>query len=108
MDKQMRQLTLLFATMGMALVLSAGAAVALTLACTAGRGCVGTDDYDTLNGSIGNDDMDGRQQTSSSATKATTGCKAMPMRQPTPQRTAMTVSLAKPASMEWLATVAMI
>ena len=61
MDKEMRRLTLLFATMGMALVLSTGVAVALTVDCTAGRGCVGTDDPDTLNGSIGNDDMDGRQ-----------------------------------------------
>jgi RTX calcium-binding nonapeptide repeat (4 copies) len=63
MDKQMRRLTLLIATMAIALVLSAGAAVALTLDCTAGRGCVGTDEPDTLNGSIGNDDMDGRQAT---------------------------------------------
>jgi hypothetical protein len=61
MDKEMRRLTLLFATMGMALVLSTGVAVALTVDCTAGRGCVGTDDPDTLNGSIGNDDMDARQ-----------------------------------------------
>jgi hypothetical protein len=29
--------------------------------CTAGRGCVGTDDPDTLIGSIGNEDIDFRQ-----------------------------------------------
>ena len=47
--------------MGMALCLSAGVAFALTVDCTAGRGCVGTDGPDTLNGSAGGDDMDGRQ-----------------------------------------------
>ncbi len=57
----MRRLTLLFATMAMALVLSAGVAFALTVDCTAGRGCVGTDEPDTLNGSVSHDDMDGRQ-----------------------------------------------
>jgi hypothetical protein len=51
----------LIATMGMALMLSAGVALALEVNCTAGRGCVGTDDPDTLIGSIGNDDIDFRQ-----------------------------------------------
>jgi hypothetical protein len=57
----MRRLPLLFATMAMALVLSTGVAIALTVDCTAGRGCVGTDEPDTLNGSAGDDDMDARQ-----------------------------------------------
>jgi hypothetical protein len=57
----MRRLTVLLATMGLALAMSASVAFALTFDCTAGRGCVGTDAPDTLNGSAGSDDMDGRQ-----------------------------------------------
>lgn len=57
----MRQLTLLLATMGVALLLSAGLAFAATYDCTAGRACIGTDGPDTLIGSSGWDDMDGRQ-----------------------------------------------
>lgn len=57
----MRRLAVLLATMGLALFTSAGVAFALTLDCTANRGCVGTDLPDTLNGSSGSDDMDGRQ-----------------------------------------------
>lgn len=61
MDKEMKRLTLLLTMMAVALLLSAGVAFALTVNCTAGRGCFGTDDPDTLNGSVGNDDMDARQ-----------------------------------------------
>lgn len=58
----MRRLTLLLATMGVALLLSAGLAFAATYDCTAGRACVGTEGPDTLNGSSGGDPyMDGRQ-----------------------------------------------
>jgi hypothetical protein len=57
----MKRLTLLLATMGMALLLSAGVAVALDVNCIAGRACVGTDSPDTLNGSTGDDHMDARQ-----------------------------------------------
>ena len=62
MDKEMMRLTLLLATMGMALQLSAGLALAATYDCTAGRACIGTEGIDTLNGSSGIDPyMDGRQ-----------------------------------------------
>jgi Ca2+-binding RTX toxin-like protein len=62
MDKEMRRLILLLATMGMALLLSAGLALAATYNCTAGRACIGTGERDTLNGSRGSDPyMDGRQ-----------------------------------------------
>jgi Ca2+-binding RTX toxin-like protein len=57
----MRRLTVLLAMMGLALLTSASVAFALTVDCTAGRGCVGTEAPDTLNGSAGSDDMDGRQ-----------------------------------------------
>ena len=57
----MRRLTLFLATMGVALLLSAGLAFAATYDCIAGRACVGTDGPDTLNGSSGYDYMDGRQ-----------------------------------------------
>jgi len=57
----MKRLTLLLATMGMALVLSAGVAFADTFNCIANRGCTGTDGPDTLNGSTGNDSMEARQ-----------------------------------------------
>lgn len=57
----MRRLTLLLTTMGIALLLITGAAIADTLNCIAGRGCVGTDGPDRLIGSDGSDDMDGRQ-----------------------------------------------
>src|ERR671910_3539837 len=61
-DKDMRRLILLLATMGMALLLSAGLALAATYNCTAGRACIGTEAPDTLNGSSGIDPyMDGRQ-----------------------------------------------
>ncbi len=61
MDKEMKRLSLLLTMMATALLLSASVAVALTVDCTAGRGCFGTDDPDTLNGSVGHDDMDARQ-----------------------------------------------
>lgn len=61
MGTEMKLLSVLFTTMAAALLLSAGVAFALTVDCTAGRGCFGTDDRDTLNGSAGNDDMDARQ-----------------------------------------------
>lgn len=57
----MRRLSVLFTMMALALLLSASVAFALTVDCTAGRGCFGTDDPDTLNGSVGGDDMDARQ-----------------------------------------------
>lgn len=57
----MRRLTLLLASVGMVLLLSAGLAFAETYDCTAGRPCIGTDASDTLNGSSGIDYMDGRQ-----------------------------------------------
>lgn len=57
----MRRLTLLLASVGMVLLLSAGLAFAATYDCTAGRPCIGTDAPDTLNGSSGIDYMDGRQ-----------------------------------------------
>jgi hypothetical protein len=57
----MKRMTMWLATMGVALLLSSGVAFALTVNCTAGRGCVGTDAPDVLNGSVGGDDMDGRQ-----------------------------------------------
>ena len=58
---EMRRLSVLFTMMALALLLSASVAFALTVDCTAGRGCFGTDDPDTLNGSAGGDDMDARQ-----------------------------------------------
>jgi Ca2+-binding RTX toxin-like protein len=45
----------------MALLLSSGVAFALTVDCIAGRGCVGTDGPDILNGSDASDDMDAKQ-----------------------------------------------
>lgn len=57
----MRRLTLLLAAMGMALLLITGVAIADTVNCIGGRGCVGTDGPDKLIGSDGNDDMDARQ-----------------------------------------------
>lgn len=58
----MRRLTLLLATMGMTLLLSASLVFAATYDCTAGRACIGTEEADTLNGSSGVDPyMDGRQ-----------------------------------------------
>jgi Ca2+-binding RTX toxin-like protein len=57
----MRRLTLLLATMGMALLLCAGVAFADTFDCIANRGCIGTNGPDTLNGSTGNDFMDAMQ-----------------------------------------------
>lgn len=57
----MKRLTLLLTMMALALLLSTSVAFALTVDCTAGRGCFGTDDPDTLNGSVGSDDMDARQ-----------------------------------------------
>jgi hypothetical protein len=61
METEMKRLTLLLTMMALALLLSASVAFALTVDCTAGRGCFGTDDPDTLNGSAGGDDMDARQ-----------------------------------------------
>jgi len=52
---------LLLATVGLALLLSAGVAFADTFDCIANRGCIGTDGPDTLNGSASSDFMDGRQ-----------------------------------------------
>ncbi|HEX6709157.1 MAG TPA: hypothetical protein VF068_02405 [Rubrobacter sp.] len=57
----MKRLSVLFTMMALALLLSASVAFALTVDCTAGRGCFGTDDPDTLNGSAGGDDMDAKQ-----------------------------------------------
>jgi RTX calcium-binding nonapeptide repeat (4 copies) len=59
--QKMRRLTLLLAIMGIALLLITGVAIADTINCIAGRGCVGTDGPDLLTGSGGGDDMDGRQ-----------------------------------------------
>lgn len=61
MDTGMKRLTVLHTTTALALLLSASVALALTIDCTAGRGCFGTDAPDTLNGSAGDDDMDARQ-----------------------------------------------
>ena len=61
MDKDMKRLPLLLAMMGIVLLLSASVAIALEVNCIAGRGCVGTDNPDTLNGSAASDDMDARQ-----------------------------------------------
>jgi hypothetical protein len=61
METEMKRLTLLLTMMALALLLSASVAFALTVDCTSGRGCFGTDDPDTLNGSAGGDDMDARQ-----------------------------------------------
>ena len=61
MDKEMKGLTLLLATIGMALLLSAGVAFADTFDCIAGRACTGTNGPDTLKGSADSDYMDGRQ-----------------------------------------------
>jgi hypothetical protein len=57
----MKRLSLLVATVSLALLLSAGVAFADTFDCIANRGCIGTDGRDTLNGSAGDDFMDGRQ-----------------------------------------------
>ena len=58
----MRRLGLLLATMGVALVVITGVALADTFDCFAGRACIGTDGPDTLIGSSGNDwNMDARQ-----------------------------------------------
>ena len=57
----MKRLASLLTMMALALLLSASVAFALTVDCTAGRGCFGTDDSDTLNGSVGSDDMDAGQ-----------------------------------------------
>jgi hypothetical protein len=57
----MRKTVLLLGAMALALLLASGIALAETIDCTAGRGCFGTDDPDTLNGSVGHDDMDARQ-----------------------------------------------
>jgi Ca2+-binding RTX toxin-like protein len=61
MDKEMKRLSLLLATMGMALLMSAGVAFADTFDCTVGRACTGTNGPDTLKGSAGSDYMDARQ-----------------------------------------------
>ena len=61
MDKEMKGLSLLLATMGMALLLSAGVAFADTFDCIAGRACTGTNGPDTLKGSADSDYMDARQ-----------------------------------------------
>jgi hypothetical protein len=60
-DTKMKRLTVLLTITALASLLSAGVAFALTVDCTAGRGCFGTDEPDTLNGSTGADDMDARQ-----------------------------------------------
>ena len=52
----MRRLTVLLTITALASLLSAGVAFALTVDCTAGRGCFGTDELDTLNGSAGGDE----------------------------------------------------
>src|SRR5215208_5014831 len=61
MDKEMKGLSLLLATMGMALLLSAGVAFADTFDCIAGRACTGTNGPDTLKGSADSDYMEARQ-----------------------------------------------
>lgn len=60
-DTKMRRLAVVLTITALASLLSAGVAFALTVDCTAGRGCPGTDGPDTLNGSAGDDDMDARQ-----------------------------------------------
>ena len=57
----MRRLAVVLTITALASLLSAGVAFALTVDCTAGRGCPGTDGPDTLNGSAGDDDMNARQ-----------------------------------------------
>ena len=57
----MKRLTVLLTITALVSLLSASVAFALTVDCTAGRGCFGTDEPDTLNGSAGGDDMDARQ-----------------------------------------------
>jgi hypothetical protein len=59
--QKMKRLPLLLATVGLALLLSAGVAFADTFDCIANRGCIGTDGPDTLNGSAGDDFMNGGQ-----------------------------------------------
>ena len=49
------------AVMAMAVLLSAGVAVAATVDCFEGRGCTGTDAADTINGSDQGDEIDGGQ-----------------------------------------------
>lgn len=58
----MKRLPLLLAMMGMALLLGAGVAIADTVNCIAGRGCIGTDGPDRLIGSRGSDYMDAEQE----------------------------------------------
>jgi hypothetical protein len=58
---RVRKTVLLLGSMALALLLASGIALAATIDCTAGRGCLGTDDRDTLNGSVEHDDMDARQ-----------------------------------------------
>src|SRR5918998_3164962 len=60
-DTRMKRLAVLLTITALASLLSAGVAFALTVDCTEGRGCFGTDEPDTLNGSAGYDDMDARQ-----------------------------------------------
>lgn len=57
----MKRLAVLLTITALASLLSAGVAFALTVDCTSGRGCSGTDGPDALNGSSGYDDMDARQ-----------------------------------------------
>ena len=57
----MKRLAVLLTITALASLLSAGVAFALTVDCTSGRGCFGTDGPDTLKGSAGYDDMDARQ-----------------------------------------------
>ena len=57
----MKRLAVLLTITALASLLSAGVAFALTVDCIEGRGCLGTDGPDTLNGSAGYDDMDARQ-----------------------------------------------
>jgi Ca2+-binding RTX toxin-like protein len=54
-DKEMRRLTVLLATITMALSLITGVAIADTINCLAGRACVGTDGPDTLYGTSRSD-----------------------------------------------------
>jgi Ca2+-binding RTX toxin-like protein len=59
-----RRVALLLSTMGLAVLLVAGAALALDIQCqpgsnVAGKECLGTDDRDTMTGTEGNDDIRG-------------------------------------------------
>ena len=51
----------MLATMGLALLVVSGVAIADAFDCTAGRACIGTEGADTLRGSGGSDYMDARQ-----------------------------------------------